>query len=345
MAGRSKAVLSRLVLAALFLVAAPLHAAADPARYMPVELIAETTTPRPGSMILVGFRFTPKPGWHGYWRNPGDSGIAPTVSWSAPTGVSFGALVHPAPTLISDGGISSFVHDGPHILLSRMTIPRSIPPGAAIPLTAKLAWAACTASQCVPLHATMALELVAGTGAKDPNAAALQRAAARLPKAAPDGSFNGEGKVRRLLLPASLLLNPGMTRFFPFDNDSFVTAGARAAREDGKIAVTGEGRGSAAAISGVVTDGASSYRVTFERAKDEPPVAQTNTTDAPVRVVAHDAAASSPANVTPAEAPIAEQTRQKSRHTWLIFVAAVLVLAGVAYWLLGRSARNQRPRI
>ncbi len=51
--------------ALLLAVAAPAHAAADPARYMPAELIAQSVTPIPGSRILVGFRMVPKPGWHG----------------------------------------------------------------------------------------------------------------------------------------------------------------------------------------------------------------------------------------------------------------------------------------
>ena len=101
------------------LAAAVASAAADPTRYMPAELIAGTLDPAPGRTILVGIRMTPRPGWHGYWSNPGDSGIATTVRWSAPGGESFGPLLHPAPSLLSAGGVDSYVHEGEHILLSR----------------------------------------------------------------------------------------------------------------------------------------------------------------------------------------------------------------------------------
>ena len=149
--------------------------AADPARYMTAELIAASATPAPGSSsILVGIRMTPRPGWHGYWSNPGDSGIAPTVRWSAPKGVTFGPLLHPAPTLLTADGMSSFVHGGRHVLLSRLRIARSVAPGTAIPITAALSWAACTATQCVPLHATLSLQLAAGNGER-PGLAGIER--------------------------------------------------------------------------------------------------------------------------------------------------------------------------
>ena len=257
---------ARIAAAVLALVATPAFAAADPARYMPGELVAESLSPAPGSTIIVGFRFTPKPGWHGYWSNPGDSGIAPSVRWSAPSGINFGPLLHPAPTLISAGGTASFVHDGPHILLTRMSVARSIPAGTAIPVEARLSWAACTATQCVPLHATLTLKLVAGDGTKSTEAAQLAVAAARQPRAAPAGSFSAQANRRTLVLPASIYLDPARTRFFPDDNDAFAAASGTAKDEAGRLVVTGRARSETGAIAGVVTDGRAAYRITFNRA-------------------------------------------------------------------------------
>lgn len=133
-----------------FLAATVPAVAADPARYMTVGLITESNVPRPGSTILIGIQFAPRPGWHGYWSNPGDSGIAPQVHWSAPKGVAFGPLMHPAPVLLTADGVSSYVHEGEHTLLSRVAIPSAFAPGTVITIVADLSWAACTATQCVP---------------------------------------------------------------------------------------------------------------------------------------------------------------------------------------------------
>jgi DsbC/DsbD-like thiol-disulfide interchange protein len=334
--------MARVALAAFSLVAAPLHAAADPARYMPVQLLAASVTPKPGRTILIGFRFTPRPGWHGYWSNPGDSGFAPSVDLSAPGGISFGPLLHPAPTLIGEGGISSFVHDGPHLLLSRMTIPRTIASGSPIPLTAKLSWAACTATQCVPLHATLALELVAGNGAKSADSTLLDNAAAKLPKPAPNGTFTAAGKVRRLLFPKSLALDPRRARFFPDDNDLFVTADATARRDNGRLAITSQARSTGASISGVVTDGRSSYRLAFERTRAEPAAAGAASSDIGEQDVVPVASSD---RTLAARPPAREPERSAGGAPWLLPTAImVFALAGAAL-LLRRRRLGQRPRI
>lgn len=119
---------------------------------------------------------TPQPGWHGYWSNPGESGLAPTVRWTAPQVVRFGPLLHPAPTLLQSMGVVSYVHAGPHVLLSRVSISRSIAAGAAIPVTADVRWAACPKNQCVPQHVLFSLSRVAGDGAPSLDAGALEHA-------------------------------------------------------------------------------------------------------------------------------------------------------------------------
>lgn len=330
----------KLALTALALLAAPVFAAADPARYMPAELVAASMAPKPGSTILVGFRFTPKPGWHGYWSNPGDSGIAPTVTWAAPRGVSFGPLLHPAPSLITDSGISSFVHDGPHVLLSRMTIARSVAPGTPIPLTVKLNWAACTATQCVPLHATLALELVAGDGVTSADAAPLVAAAAKLPRRAPAGTFTDQQTVRTVVLPASLGLDAAQTRFFPDDNDAFSAASGKASKQAARLAIVGRGRNDAASIGGVVTDGRVAYRLVFNRSTAVPE---------PVESAASNPATQSPtvpvASIEPQAVTRSKPGQPRERTQWLPIAAIAFAALGTGALLLRRRTRHQRPRI
>ena len=40
----------------------------------------------PGGDVQVGLSLTLKPGWHTYWRTPGDSGLSATLTWVLPTG-------------------------------------------------------------------------------------------------------------------------------------------------------------------------------------------------------------------------------------------------------------------
>lgn len=316
----------------------PASAAADPERYMPVRLIAESQAPKPGSTILIGFRMTPKPGWHGYWSNPGDSGIAPSVSWSSPAGVTFGPLKHPAPTLITAGGISSYVHEGEHILLSRMTVPRTIASGTPIPIVADLSWAACTASQCVPLHAKLTLDLKAGDGSASENRAALHAAAERLPRSAPDGAFVENGKSLRLVLPRSLSLQPARTHFFAEQPGAFDTAAARSQLSDGSFVLTASaGAAVPDRMTGVVTDGRNAYRLTLVRKANLP------TADTPETAAEPAAATVTNHHVQPEPQAQVRPGRTKSdpaprNWTALLAVAALVGAVGIA-WLLRASRR------
>ena len=319
----------KLALAALPLIAlGSASFAADPARYMTAELIAASPTPAPGSSILIGIRMTPRPGWHGYWSNPGDSGIAPTVRWSAPKGVTFGPLLHPAPTLLTADGMSSFVHEGRHVLLSRLAIARSIAAGTAIPITAALSWAACTATQCVPLHATLSLQLTAGDGARGPDWRELNAAAAKLPRQAPGGSFVVEGRSLRLLVPGSLKLDPSTVHLFADEPGVFHTAVARAAGIGGVISITAPAPESVPpSISGVLSDGRNSYRLSFDRQSEAAvPASETppSSSKAPPRAEPVERPATRDALVSEATDP---ERESRTSLLWLLLGAAILGLA------------------
>lgn len=326
----------RLVLALLLAGSAPAALAADPARYMSAELIAESLSPAPGSTILVGLRLTPKPGWHGYWSNPGDAGFAPSVAWNAPAGVTFGPLLHPAPRLISAAGIASYVHEGEHVLLSRMTIPRGVAAGTPIPVAAKASWAACTATMCVPLKATFTLDLAVGGGASGPDSAALAAALRKLPKPASGGTYWGEGKSVRLVLPAAARLDPRRTRFFPDDNDAFKTATGRVdAGADGLVIAGLAEEKSAAVIGGVATDGRSAWRLSLTREKPKAAAAKPRSA-AKAKVVAPEPA---PARATEPAKPEPQRSDEAapSRGLWVGLLLAAALLAGTAVLLRRRT--------
>lgn len=256
----------RVALVLLVLAAGPATSAANPAKYIRADLIAASAAPRAGSTILVGIRMTPRPGWHGYWSNPGESGFAPSVRWSAPHGVSFGPLLHPAPTLLKVSGLTSFVHESSHVLVVRMTLPRTFARGRRMPVSAAVNWAACSATQCVPLRATLKLNLTVGGGAPSAQSSALQRAARQLPRAAPTGKLAVDGRSIRLRLPTSVRLDPRRTRFFPSSNGSFDTVAGIAATSGRALVISAPLRGPyPRSLSGVVSDGRSAYRLTFVR--------------------------------------------------------------------------------
>src|SRR5207237_1410434 len=59
------------------------------ARGIEPQLVAEGPAP-PGGEIELALHMRTKPGWHGYWLNPGDAGLPMEVSWQLPKGFAAG---------------------------------------------------------------------------------------------------------------------------------------------------------------------------------------------------------------------------------------------------------------
>ena len=245
---------------------APVFSAPQPTHYIDVTLTADTLSPRPGSSILLGLNMTPRPGWHGYWSNAGESGLPPTVWWSAPPGVKFGPLQHPAPTLLRVMGLTSYVHTGPHILLARMTLNRSMARGTPLPVTANVSFAICSDRLCVPQTAKLTVRLKAGDGRASTDAALLRRALAEEPKVLSAGMFDVEAGQLVLKLPVTAHLDGTKTHFFPDQNGFFDPLRARSIPGHSIRIVSPAARVTAKTISGVVSDGSSAFRVSFHRA-------------------------------------------------------------------------------
>ena len=78
--------------------------AASPAQAVQAQILADVSTVSPGVPFHVGVLFKVADGWHIYWKNPGDAGLATAVQWQLPDGFSAGPLRWPQPkTSLSPG--------------------------------------------------------------------------------------------------------------------------------------------------------------------------------------------------------------------------------------------------
>ena len=73
-----------------------------------VRLIAEEGAMTAGKPSWLAIEVTPDPGWHSYWFNPGDSGLAPEATWQLPAGVTAGAMILPTPVRLKAGGFTNY---------------------------------------------------------------------------------------------------------------------------------------------------------------------------------------------------------------------------------------------
>jgi thiol:disulfide interchange protein/DsbC/DsbD-like thiol-disulfide interchange protein len=261
-----------LLLAVLFGGLSSGPASAQSLAHISVDIVPASQQPAPGRPMPLIVRMTPQTGWHGYWSNPGDSGLPLEVAWKAPAGVTFGPLQHPAPTMLELAGIASYVHAGPASLVSNVTLPKDMPIGTKVPIEASLRWLACSETLCVPEQRTIGFTLTAGSGAADAaNAHLVKTAQNALPSLVRNARFDAAADTLTLSVPDSARrLDPARTRFFPASDSIFAAGtGQRASRTaDGVVITIGQATiDDPDRIVGVVSDGRTAYSISATRAR------------------------------------------------------------------------------
>ena len=148
----------------LFLIALVLVPAVAQARGIEPELVAEGPAPANGAVELA-IHMRTKPGWHGYWLNPGDAGKPMDVQWHLPAGYSVGPLRYPVPTRLTVAGLMNYVYERDYAVLVRLKVPADA--AGTIPIRADARWLACTDKICVPEQGQLSLDLSVGSGTPD----------------------------------------------------------------------------------------------------------------------------------------------------------------------------------
>lgn len=135
-----------------------LGAGAQPVRteHVTAELVARSAGVHPGQQLQIGLRLQHIPHWHTYWRNPGDSGLPTTLSWTLPTGAQVGPIDWPAPQRIPIGPLVNYGYEGDLLLPLRLTAPADAQPGSTLQIKADANWLVCN-DVCIPESATLTL--------------------------------------------------------------------------------------------------------------------------------------------------------------------------------------------
>lgn len=127
------------------------------------ELVANVQEIRPGERFDIALRLELDPHWHAYWKNPGDTGLAPSVEWLAPEGLSFGELMFAAPErIITPPDFVSYGYEGEVFFIAEVSVFEDFPIGQSVTIQADASWLACE-KMCIPGSAKLALELPSTT--------------------------------------------------------------------------------------------------------------------------------------------------------------------------------------
>jgi thiol:disulfide interchange protein len=123
-----------------------------------LRLVSEQDAVVPSGTFWAAIDMVPDDGWHVYWKNPGDAGLAPKIKWDLPFGVKAGEIQWPNPERLRDGPLTSFGYEHEVLLLIPISVDRNFQSSPNINLHAYLDWLACK-DMCIPGRAELNLSL------------------------------------------------------------------------------------------------------------------------------------------------------------------------------------------
>ena len=192
-----------------------------------------------GSGIRLALRLAPEEGWHVYWRNPGDSGLAPSVKWEVPSGVRVDPLQWPFPERIPFGPLVNYGYKKETFLISKAEISPNLPPGRLLKFTARVSWVICR-EECIPGEGDVSTSVritPPGISAVPSVWAPLIKRAqedvpVRLTWIQPEAGIEGEDLVLKIRTSPETGL-PSSVNFFPYQRGLLENGASQRVRAEG----------------------------------------------------------------------------------------------------------------
>lgn len=201
--------------------------------HVSARLVASVEQILPGETFRLGVLLEPEPGWHVYWRNPGEAGLATEIDYELPDGFRVAELRWPAPVFFEQpGGLAGYGYEAPVVLAAEISVPERI--SATMPVSVTASWLACK-DVCVLGAAELKADLPLRGAELEFSKAALRKWSDTLPIQAESGHFelSVTGGPVPEICPADLVVwlswaeTPGAVEFFPDPGSSLKIEGVR----------------------------------------------------------------------------------------------------------------------
>jgi thiol:disulfide interchange protein DsbD len=172
----------------------------------------------------LGVRFELKPGWHIYWHNPGESGLATSIRFDLPEGLSAGHILWPAPERFDQPGeILGYGYSHTVLLAARVSVKSELAGVAPLPIRAKVRWLSCK-EVCIPGSAELQLSLPVGDATEPQHEALFSQWEESLPveafaagvRAESSGSVPDDGSLGSFTIDLVFKADASHIEWFPF---------------------------------------------------------------------------------------------------------------------------------
>ncbi len=224
------------ILTAVFLVGCG-DSSVTKAPHLEARLLADQDSASPGSTFSLAVQFTLEPGWHIYWKNPGDSGLPPQFTWRAPSDVTVHEPLWPYPDRVPTGPLMNYGYGS--IVIPFQADLRSGSQASRLPIELDLQWLVCK-EECLPGEASLSLSLpvTSTSGAPSRYANVFESAFNAIPRPLDKVSIAVEEQEDRVILaiiPLEGRTLPSSATFFPEDPKIISNSAPQISSKDGDI--------------------------------------------------------------------------------------------------------------
>jgi suppressor for copper-sensitivity B len=169
------------------------------------------------------------PGWHSYWRNPGESGLPPKILWESSKNIESIEMLFPAPKRFQELDLTTFGYDGDVTYPLNITLKEA---GKAAKLDFTLETMVCK-DICLPVTLPLSLEIEAGEGADSKHRSLIDYAHKKIPSSTETPQLKIENvTITKDAVVASIMSKRGFAR-----TDVFTEVGEFALGSDPQIQI------------------------------------------------------------------------------------------------------------
>lgn len=133
----------------LFLFCSSALFATEPAPPLIAELYSDHKAASPGQEFSLILDIKLQPDWHFYWKNPGEAGMAPSLEWQLPEGITIVKTEWPTPERFEKEGMITFGYSSEVPFLITAKLARSSSLGD-FEIKGNIQWVICSSETCLP---------------------------------------------------------------------------------------------------------------------------------------------------------------------------------------------------
>lgn len=144
-------------------------------------LMTAVDSVQPGHPFWALLQIDLEPGWHTYWINPGDAGMATQIEWILPPDFSSSTIKWQLPQIFKEKTTTTYGFEGRALYLVKITPSALLEQNPNVTLKAQANWLVCRES-CLPESANFTLTLPISPVRPSASAPVVQKAVETLPQ-------------------------------------------------------------------------------------------------------------------------------------------------------------------